>query len=290
MDTVHIESTRVQNQLSFLWRERIMDLYTGKTALITGASSGIGAAFATRLAAAGTHLILVARSEEKLRALASQLAKQHPIRAEVIVADLSRVGAALTVFEETQQRGLTVDILINNAAFGTFGQFDTLDAEREQQEILLNVATLVDLTHHFLPVMVARRQGAIINVASRAAFQPCPYMAVYGASKAFVLSFSEALWGEYRTKGVRILAVCPGETATEFFHVVGNGYDTPLGNVETLEKVVRVALRALGQGRPSVISGRQNALTANLSRFVPRGLVVRMMAQVSKPRQRARAV
>src|SRR6266568_1445274 len=254
MDTVHIERTRVQNQLSFLWRERIMDLYTGKTALITGASSGIGAAFATRLAAAGTHLILVAR----------------------------------TVFEETQQRGLTVDILINNAGFGTYGQFETLDAEREQQEILLNVATLVDLTHHFLPVMVARRQGASINVATRAAFQPCPYMAVYGASKAFVLSFSEALWGEYRTKGVRILAVCPGETATEFFHVVGNGYDTPLGNVETPEKVVRVALRALGQGRPSVISGRQNALTANVSRFVPRGLVVRMMAQVSKPRQRAR--
>ncbi len=267
-----------------------MDLYTGKTALITGASSGIGAAFATRLAAAGTHLILVARSEEKLRALASQLASLHAIRAEVIVADLSRVGAAHTVFEETQQRGLTVDILINNAGFGTYGQFETLDAEREQQEILLNVATLVDLTHHFLPVMVARHQGAIINVASRAAFQPCPYMAVYGASKAFVLSFSEALWGEYRTKGVRILAVCPGETATEFFHVVGNGYDTPLGNVETPEKVVRVALRALGQGRPSVISGRQNALTANVSRFVPRGLVVRMMAQVSKPRQRARAV
>ncbi len=267
-----------------------MDLYTGKTALITGASSGIGAAFATRLAAAGTHLILVARSEEKLRALASQLASLHAIRAEVIVADLSRIGAAHTVFEETQQRGLTVDILINNAGFGTYGQFETLDAEREQQEILLNVATLVDLTHHFLPVMVARRQGAIINVASRAAFQPCPYMAVYGASKAFVLSFSEALWGEYRTKGVRVLAVCPGETATEFFHVVGNGYDTPLGNVETPEKVVRVALRALGQGRPSVISGRQNALTANLSRFVPRGLVVRMMAQVSKPRQRARAV
>jgi short-subunit dehydrogenase len=192
--------------ISFIGKERIMDLYKEKTALITGASTGIGAAFATRLAAAGTHLILVARSEEKLRALASQLATQHHIRAEVIVADLSRVGAAHTVFEETQQRGLTVDILINNAGLGTYGPFETLDAEREQQLILLNIATLVDMTHHFLPLMAARRQGVIINVASLAAFQPIPYMAVYAASKAFVLSFSEALWGEYRTKGVRVLA------------------------------------------------------------------------------------
>lgn len=267
-----------------------MDLYKEKTALITGASTGIGAAFAKALAAAGTNLILVARSEEKLLALASQLEKQHPIRAEVIVADLSRVGAARTVFEETQQCGLTVDILINNAAFGTFGQFDTLDAEREQQEILLNVATLVDLTHHFLPSMVERRQGAIMNVASLAAFQPTPYMAVYGATKAFVLSFSEALWGEYRTKGVRILALCPGETATEFFQVLGNGYDTPLGNAETPEKVVQVGLRALEQGRSSVVSGKRNALMANTSRFVPRDLGVRLMVQVTKQRLQAEAM
>ncbi len=261
-----------------------MDLYKGKTALITGASSGIGAAFANQLAAAGSHLILVARSEEKLRSLASKLASQHNIRAEVIVADLSRAGAAQTVFEETQQRSLTVDILINNAAFGTYGQFDTLDAEREQQEITLNVATLVDLTHSFLPLMAARRQGSIINVASLAAFQPTPYMAVYGASKAFVLSFSEALWGEYRTKGVRILALCPGETATGFFDVVGPQY-VP-GKTETPEKVVQVGLRALEQGRPSVISGRQNTLLANSSRFFPRDLVVRLTTQAVKQRQR----
>ena len=267
-----------------------MNLYTEKTALITGASSGIGAAFATALATMGTHLILVARSEEKLRTLASTLADQHGIHAEVIVSDLSRVGAAHSVFEETQRRDLTVDMLINNAGFGTYGQFDTLDAEREQQEILLNVATLVDLTHAFLPLMVARHQGAIINVASLAAFQPCPYMAVYGATKAFVLSFSEALWGEYRMKGVRVLAVCPGETETEFFRVVGNGYETPLGNAEMPEQVVQVALRALKQGRSSVISGKQNALSANLSRFVPRSLVVRVMAQVTQQRLRAKAV
>ena len=259
-----------------------MNMYKEKTALITGASSGIGAAFAKALAAAGSHLILVARSEEKLRALANQLSSQHAVRAEVIVADLSRVGAAHAVFEETQQRGLTVDILINNAGFGTYGQFETLDAEREQQEIMLNVNTLVDLTHSFVPAMVARHQGAIINIASIAAFQPGPYAAVYAASKAFVLSFSEALWGEYRTKGVRVLALSPGATSTEFFEVSGSQDAMPT-NVETPEQVVQVALRALEQGRPSVVSGRQNALLANASRFFPRDVVVRLAMLATKP-------
>ncbi len=270
-----------------------MNLYKEKTALITGASTGIGAAFAKALAAAGTHLILVARSEEKLRALASQLTNQYAIRAEVIVADLSRVGATHKVFEETQQHGLTVDILINNAGFGTYGPFETLDAEREQQEIQLNIATLVDLTHAFVPSMIARHQGAIINIASLAAFQPIPNMAVYAASKAFVLSFSEALWAEYRTKGIRILALSPGETATEFFHELGSGYDTPLGNAQTPEQVVQVGLRALEQGRPSVISGKQNALNmqvANVFRFFPRGLVLRLTAQVIQRLHQVKAV
>ena len=258
-----------------------MDFYKGKTALITGASGGIGAAFAKALATTGTHLILVARSEEKLHTLASQLASQYAIRVEVIVADLSSVGVAHMVFEKTQQRGLTVDILINNAGIGTYGQFDTLDTEREQQEILLNVATLVDLTHFFLPSMVEHHQGAVINVASLAAYQPTPYMAVYGATKAFVLSFTEALWGEYQGQGVRILALSPGETATGFFQELGDGYNTPRGKTETPEKVVQVGLRALAQGRPSVISGRQNALSARLLRFFPRRMVVRAMARLS---------
>lgn len=265
-----------------------MDLYKDKTALITGASTGIGAAFATRLAAAGTDLILVARSEDKLRTLANKLVEQHHVRAEVIVADLSRVGAAHSVFEETQRRGLTVDILINNAGCGTYGPFDTLDAEREQQEIILNVATLVDLTHHFLPLMVERHQGAIINVASLAAFQPIPYMAVYGATKAFVLSFSEALWAEYRTKGVRILALSPGETSTEFFNALGDDV-YKVGKTETPEKVVQVGLRALEQGRSSIVSGKQNTLLANSSRFFPRSLVARLAAQASKQRQGGKA-
>ncbi|MBA2681335.1 MAG: SDR family oxidoreductase [Ktedonobacteraceae bacterium] len=259
-----------------------MTSYTGKTALITGASSGIGAAFARLLAAQGTNLILVARSEDKLRDLATTLSAQHNIRTDVLSADLSRPEAAQKLFEGTQQLGLPIDILINNAGFGTHGPFDSLDAEHEHQEIMLNVAAVVDLTHYFLPAMLARRNGSIINVASTAAFQPTPYMAVYGASKAFILSFSEALWGEYRGKGIRVLALCPGATSTDFFNVVGTE-DAALGSKETPEKVVQVALRALEQGRPSVISGRRNALMANSVRFAPRGMVARMGERLMRP-------
>jgi short-subunit dehydrogenase len=264
-----------------------MDLYTGKTALVTGASSGIGTAFAKALAAKGSHLILVARSEEKLRTLARQLEQQHGIRAEVIVADLSRVGIARTIFEETQQRGLTVDILINNAGFATYGPFETLDAEREQQEIRVDVNTLVDLTHAFVPAMLTRHQGAIINVASIVAFLPGPYAAVYAASKAFVLSFSESLWGEYREKGVRVLALCPGATSTDFFRTSDSQHVIP-ENVETPERVVRVALLALEQGRPSVVSGWQNALLTSMPRFLPRGITVRLAVRaIQQSEQRA---
>jgi short-subunit dehydrogenase len=257
-------------------------LYAGKTALITGASSGIGAAFARALAAQGTHLILVARSEAKLRDLATDLAAQHAIRTEALPCDLSRPEAAQQVFAATQQRGLPVDLLINNAGFATYGAFDRLDAEREQREILLNVAAVVDLTHRFLPAMLARGSGAIVNVASTSAFQPTPYMAVYGASKAFVLSFSEALWAEYRSKGIRVLALCPGPTSTDFFTVVGTE-DASFGAKETPEKVVQVALRALQRGRPSVISGRMNWLQANSVRLAPRALVVSMGARLMRP-------
>ncbi len=259
-----------------------MTTYTGKTVLITGASSGIGATFARTLAAQGAHLILVARSEDKLRDLATSLASQYDIHAEVLPADLLRPEAGQELFAATQQLGLAVDLLINNAGFGTYGPFDSLDADREQQEIRLNVAAAVELTHRFLPPMLARGSGAIINVASTAAFQPTPYAAVYGASKAFLLSFSEALWAEYRRKGIRVLALCPGPTRTNFFNVAGTE-DIGFGAVETPEHVVQVALRALERGRPSVISGRQNALRANAVRLAPRALVARMGARLMRP-------
>ncbi len=198
-----------------------MFAYRGKTALVTGASAGIGAEFARALAARGSDVILVARSQERLRALADELARDFGVRAEVIAADLTRADAARDLYAEAEVRGLTVDLLINNAGFGTHGPFETLAPARDHAEVMLNVAAVVDLTHLFLPAMLKRGDGAVINVASTASFQPVPYMAVYGATKAFVLSFSEALWAECRGRGVRVLALCPGTTATEFFDVVG---------------------------------------------------------------------
>jgi uncharacterized protein len=154
--------------------------YTGKTALITGASSGIGKAFAHILAARGMNLVLVARSADKLRALAQQLSEQHGIRADVVPADLCREGAAQEVYRRTRELGVAVDLLVNNAGFGNYGGFDTLAPEREHEEIMLNVTALVDLTHAFVPAMGERKDGGVINVASIAAFQPLPYHACIG--------------------------------------------------------------------------------------------------------------
>ncbi len=262
--------------------------YEGKTALITGASSGIGEAFARLLAVRGMDVILVARSEEKLQKLASELSREHNVRAEVIAADLSREHAAQEVYESTQQLGLTVHLLVNNAGFGTYGYFESLSAEREHAEVMLNVTAVVDLTHAFLPAMVERREGGVINVASNAAFQPVPYMAVYGASKAFVLSFSEALWAEYRKRGVHILALCPGATATQFLQNVGTE-EAAVGNEHTPEQVVAVGLRALERGRSYVIEGRNNYLLAQLSRFMPRPAVALVSKMIMRPRKSAKS-
>lgn len=260
-----------------------MFTYRGKTALVTGASSGIGETFARMLAQRGTDLILVARSEDKLNTLAYELAQQHNVKTHVIVADLSQEGAAQTVWAQTQERGLHVDILINNAGFATYGPFETLNNERDHQEVMLNVTAVVDLTHAFLPAMLQRGGGAVINVASTAGFQPLPYMAVYGATKAFVVSFSEALWAEYRTRGVRVLALCPGATDTPFFDVVGTD-DGAVGQKLSPEYVVKVGLDALDAGKSYVISGTQHYLLAQVPRFVPRSLAARIVARLARPR------
>jgi uncharacterized protein len=258
--------------------------YAGKTALITGASSGIGEAFAHILAARGMNLVLVARSAEKLRALAQALSAQHSIRAEVVPADLSREGAAQEVYRRTQELGVSVDLLVNNAGFGTYGCFDTLAPEREHEEIMLNVTALVDLTHAFLPAMVERKEGSVINVASIAAFQPVPYQAVYGATKEFVLSFSLALWAEYRKLGVRVVALCPGPTATNFFTVLGAD-DVPRlgGSMHSPEAVVMTGLRALEQGRPYAVEGRRNAFGAQVTHMTPLALTARVFERVMRP-------
>ena len=247
------------------------------TTLITGASSGIGEAFANALAARGNDLILVARSEDKLNAIAHRLHSQYNVRTEVIVQDLTCADGATTVLQTVNDRGMTVDVLINNAGFGDYGRFTEGDRTKQLDMIRLNILALTDLTHLFLPSMVARKSGHIINVASIAAFQPMPYLSVYAATKAFVLSFSEALWAEVKADGVKVFALCPGPTDTQFAKVANFNAtmnDHPPQTM-TSETVVEEALQAMDSGTPNIVNGGPfNQLIVNLSRFMPRGGMV----------------
>lgn len=257
--------------------------YRGRRALVTGASSGIGESFARELAARGMDLVLVARSEGKLRALASELAKRHGVGVEVVASDLSRDGAARALHAQCEEKGLHVDLLVNNAAFGTHGPFHEAPFARQHEQVTLNVTAVVDLSHLFLPGMVERGEGGIINVASIAAYQPLPYMATYGATKAFVLSFTEALWAEIRERGVRVLALCPGPVETGFFDVVGTR-EVAVGPMATPEQVVLAGLRGLEKGSPSLIVGLRNWMQSNLPRLFPRELALRVTSGIMKPR------
>lgn len=251
------------------------------TTLITGASSGIGEVFARKLAARGRNVLLVARSEDKLITLCNELGRSNSIRAQYVALDLSQTESGARLFEESQKRGLFVDLLINNAGFGSMGEFSKLDLERELNMIDLNVKSLVELTHRFIQPMIERKQGAIINVASTAAFQPVPFMATYAATKAFVLSFSEALWEENRTHGIKVVALCPGVTETNFFEAA-RGQKPPARVAQTPEEVVDVALRGLARGKSHVISGWTNFLMTESERLVPRSLVTRLAGRMMR--------
>jgi len=253
------------------------------TTLITGASSGIGAAFARKLAARGRNVLLVARSEDKLIALCNELGRLTSIRAQYLALDLQQHESGAQLFEETQKRELEIDTLINNAGFGSMGDFAKLDPDRELEMIELNVRALVDLTHRFLPPMRERKRGTIINVASTAAFQPVPYMATYAATKAFVLSFSEALWEENRLHGVHVMALCPGVTETNFFQA--SEIDRPpMRTIQTPEEVVETALRALDRKKNLVVSGWTNWFTVEAQRVVPRSLVTKAVGKALRSR------
>ncbi|MGH8455701.1 MAG: SDR family NAD(P)-dependent oxidoreductase [Stenotrophobium sp.] len=256
-----------------------------QTALITGASSGIGEAFAEALAKEGMDLILVARSKDKLEEIAVRLAMKHDRRVEVITADLSRPQPGAALLKKVQALGMDVDLLLNNAGFGTVGSFHKLDVAREHEEVMLNVAAVVDIAHAFLPGMLERGRGGIINTASVAGFQPIPFMSVYAASKAFVLSFSHGLWGEYRKQGIHVLAVCPGPVDTGFFEATGNKQlrsTVPSPLMMTAEKVVAQSLRAFKAGETVVVPGVQNKAVTWMSRVLPRKLNALMMAQAMK--------
>ncbi|MFI6007154.1 SDR family NAD(P)-dependent oxidoreductase [Streptomyces sp. NPDC051366] len=252
------------------------------TALITGASSGLGAEFAAQLAARGHDLVLVARSADRLAALARRLGEAHAVNAHVLVQDLAEPDAARRIASELAARGLTVDLLVNNAGFGTCGRFEQIDGQRDHDQLMVNVVSLVDLTHEFLPGMLERGRGSVVNVASTAAFQPTPYFAVYGASKTFVLDFSLALRQEYRRRGIRVLTLCPGPVETAFFDVIGTRKAAVTGSFTTPEPVVRSALRALDADRAYVTPGLSNALTAHLSPRRPRTLVAAVAERISR--------
>lgn len=259
-----------------------------KATLITGASSGIGKAFARRLAAEKHNLVLVARSEEKLHELCDELMLEHQITAHYVAIDLIEFEADRELFDETERHGLEIEWLINNAGLGSMGNFSELELENELEIIGLNVMVLVALTHRYLRKMRERRSGVIINVASTASFQPVPFMATYAATKAFVRSFSEAIAEENRLFNITVTALCPGPTKTNFFDAANIGTNvkdvfTKKG-MQTSEEVVEAALSAVNRGKSTVISGWTNRLTSRLGNFVPNSLITRAVGSVLRPK------
>ncbi|MGD8398127.1 MAG: SDR family oxidoreductase [Anaerolineae bacterium] len=247
-----------------------------RTALITGASSGIGRSFARQLAQHGKDTILVARSEGNLNALAGELTTEHKTRAHVIVADLSVPHAAESLHKEVEALSWDVDLLINNAGFGKAGPFADLPFDVQARMIRLNVNTLVELSHLLLQPMLERGHGGIINISSTAAFQPVATMAVYGATKAFVLSFSESLAQEVAHHGIQVMALCPGATATNFMETAGVWEDRQ-ERMPAPDEVVAAGLRAFEAGKRTYIPGALNRVAAFFaSRVLPRQLVTRL--------------
>ncbi|MFF5446424.1 SDR family NAD(P)-dependent oxidoreductase [Streptomyces sp. NPDC012888] len=257
--------------------------YRGTTALITGASAGLGEEFARQWAARGADVVLVARRLDRLRALADGLEKTYGVSAVPIAADLTLPGAGAALRAELEARGITVQTLVNNAGFGSHGAFLDQDPEQIARMIQLNIGAVAELSRTFLPDLVADGRGALVNVASVAAYQPTPAMAVYGATKAFVLNLTEALAYETRRSGLRVLAVSPGPVSTEFFDVVGTD-DAAVGRLATPAEVVTAARRALERRStpPSVIAGLANHLSALASRAVPRRVALTVAGRALK--------
>jgi uncharacterized protein len=255
------------------------------TALVTGASSGIGAALATELAFRGHAVTLVARREERLQALATELTAEHPADAEVIACDLAEPGERSGLVAELERRGRSIEVLVNNAGFGSRGDFVTSDTERMLRMVRVNIEAMVDLTGRLLPAMVSRGRGAVINVASTAAFQPLPGSAVYAASKAFVLSFSESLRTEVRGRGVTVTALCPGLVRTEFAEVAGWG-DVESRTPDVLwaspRDIAREAVDGAARGKRVVVPGLLNRAGAIAGQHSPRAVALPLIGRFWK--------
>ena len=247
-----------------------------RVALVTGASAGLGIEFARQLSKRGYRLVLAARRKERLDALAKELGN-----ARAVAVDLSKSNAAARLMTDVQANGETVDLLVNNAGFGLIGRFAEVDAKRERQMIDLNVGALTDLCRAVAPGMIERGSGAILNVASTAAFQPGPKMAVYFATKAFVLSLSEALHEELKPHGIRVSCLCPGPTRTEFGDVAGFGGNGLFDRVAmTADKVVEIGMKGLDSNRAVVVAGWLNKVGAASTRFAPRPVVRKIAGSI----------
>lgn len=256
-------------------------------ALVTGASSGIGACFARALAGRGHNLVLVARSSDKLQALKTEIAAKHRLRIELVEMDLSAPEASARLAAILEERGISVRLLVNNAGFGAHGEFADLPLARQSEMLRLNVVTLTELTRLLLPGMIERRAGGILNVSSTASFQPIPYTCVYAATKAYVTSFSMGLAEEVSRYGVKVLALCPGGTATNFFAAGQFEKITFPGGLQSPEDVVDCALRALARGKSLAVTRFINRLMVFVQRLAPRRLVARQAGEMFRPRAKA---
>jgi short-subunit dehydrogenase len=250
------------------------------TALVTGSSSGIGAEIARDLAARGHGVTLVARREDRLRALADELAEKHHVRAEVMAADLTDADSRLALRDEIGGRGLTVDILVNNAGFTTMGPVHRSHRQAELAMVRTNIEAVVDLCTLFVPDMVSRHRGAVLNTASTAAFQPLPGQAVYGASKSFVLSYGRALGAELKGTGVTVTTLCPGPVETGFAEASEEASDSlPKFMWVPAAQVAEAGVAALAAGRPVVIPGPANRAGAVASHLIPTSWILPILAR-----------
>lgn len=259
--------------------------WRGRWALVTGASAGIGVALAKELASVGAHLVLTARRADRLEQLARMLREKTGIQTEIFAADLSLPDAPSRIFDFTAQRGIAIELLINNAGFGQYGELHSVDVQRLVDMVQVNCSAVAHLTRLFLPGMIQRRRGDVLILASTAAFQAVPYISTYAATKAFDLLFAEGLAEEMKPYGIRVCALCPGSTESEFHAVAGQERFTAK-NQETAEKVARTGLLALAEGKSYVISGLGNYLGAQSQRIVPRGLVTRIAANLFRPNKK----
>src|SRR6202162_3428439 len=258
----------------------------GKWALITGASAGIGVALAKELAAGGANLVLTARRQERLEELGKDLATKHKIKTSIFAADLADPSAPEKIYAFTRAQGIPVELLVNNAGFGAYGELPSVEVSRLLDMVQVNCAAVVHLTRLYLPEMLVRRSGDILILASTAAFQAVPYISTYAATKAFDLLFAEGLAEEMKPYGIRVCALCPGSTDSEFHEVAGQAdVAASMRSQETAEKVARTGLRALAAGKSYVISGMGNYLGAHSQRLAPRRMVSRIIAGMFRPKK-----